>query len=220
MDYDTISARIEEAGMICRGGFHPNTDDGLPASTGTAIMAGNAGGDFWRRFQAAFPAGAEDSLNYWSGGVLKAIADALGAEILFPFGGPPHQPFQRWAQRAEAVYPSPVGPLIHPAYGLWHAYRGLFLFADTFPVPERRGAPSPCDDCGGRPCLHTCPVGAMTEDGFEMDPCLIHLAGPSGGDCMDFGCAARRGCPVGAQYAHEPDQARFHHHAFFSAYYP
>ena len=40
---------------------------------------------------------------------------------LFPFGGPPHFPFQQWARRAEPVHPSPIGLLIHPIYGLWHS---------------------------------------------------------------------------------------------------
>ena len=220
MDYETISARIAETGMICRGGFHPGAEDGLPAATGTAIMVGNAGAEFWRRFRAEFPARAEDPLNVWSGSILNAIAGELGAQVLFPFGGPPHHPFQRWAQRAEAVYPSPVGSLIHPTYGLWHAYRGILLFGESFPVPERRQTRSPCDDCEAKPCLNTCPVGAMTEGGFVSDPCIAHLAAPSGGDCMQLGCAARRGCPVGTQYIYEPDQAQFHQNAFFRSHYP
>ena len=218
MKYDTICSRVNETGMLCRGGFHPRPDDGLPAGTGTAVMVGNAGPRFWQHFQAELPKNSPEPLNHWSGSVLKTLADELGIGVLFPFGGPPHHPFQRWAQRAEAVYPSPMGPLIHPVFGLWHAYRGLLIFPEKFALPVREKDRNPCDDCADRPCLNTCPAGAITVGGFEIDPCITHLTGPTSDDCMDSGCAARRACPVGTQFAYKPNQARFHHTAFFRAY--
>jgi hypothetical protein len=234
MDYDAICSRVAAAGMLCRGGFHPSSDDGLPAGTGTAVMVGNAGSEFWRHFRAEFPpeiaAGADNPISdnprpdnpmeVWSSGVLNGVAQELGATVLFPFGGPPHLPFMRWAQKAETVFPSPIGPLIHPTYGLWHAYRGILIFTERIAVPERRPGRSPCADCDAKPCLHSCPVGAMHADGFEIDPCIAHLASSSGGDCMTFGCAARRGCPVGAAYIYGPDQAQFHQRAFFRSHAP
>ena len=54
---------------------------------------------------------------------------------LFPFSCPPFLPFLRWAERAEVVFPSPSGPLIHPVYGLWHTYRGN---ADSLAGPSPR----------------------------------------------------------------------------------
>ena len=87
MDYQTISARIAETGMICRGGFHPGADDGLPGATGTAIMVGNAGAEFWRRFRAEFPDGTEDPLNVWSGSKLGSSpsgSPVMRARILAP----------------------------------------------------------------------------------------------------------------------------------------
>jgi len=220
MNYDTVCSRVSETGMVCRGAFHPLPDDGLPASTGTAVMVGNTGPRFWQRFQIELPKNSTDPLNQWSGSVLKNLADRLSARVLFPFGGPPHHPFQRWAQRAEMVYPSPLGLLIHPVFGLWHAYRGLFLFPEKFDLPVREKEPNPCDDCDDRPCLNTCPVSAITEDGFELDSCITHLTGPTGDDCMYSSCAARRACPVGAQFAYKLDQARFHQADFFRAYGP
>ena len=46
--------------------------------------------------------------------MIEALARELGGKALFPFGGPPFLPFQRWAQRAEPVHSSPIGLLIHP----------------------------------------------------------------------------------------------------------
>src|SRR4030095_137820 len=49
----------------------------------------------------------------------------------------------RWAMRAEAVAPSPLGILIHPDYGLWHAYRGALAFAERLALPPRGARPLP-----------------------------------------------------------------------------
>jgi hypothetical protein len=227
MDYETIAARIAPTGMICRGGFHPGPDDGVPAAAGTAVLVGNAGGEFWRRFRAQFPDGAdrprnetENPLDDWTRRELGAIARELDADVLFPFGGPPHHPFMRWARKAETVFASPIGPLIHPTFGLWHAYRGLLVFAESMNLPDHGQEPSPCDDCAGRPCLDACPVGAMQEDGFDMAPCIAYLAGEPGVDCLGLGCQARRACPVGAEYLYAADQLQFHQRAFFLRHQP
>ena len=69
---------------------------------------------------------------------------ALGGAAHFPFGGPPWLPFIRWAQRAGPVYPSPIGPLVHPDFGLWHAYRGAIAFRERLALPPRDNRASPC----------------------------------------------------------------------------
>ena len=53
----------------------------------------------------------------------------------------------RWAQRAEPLHPSPLGVLIHPVHGLWHAYRGALAFAEPIELPPRADLPSPCASC-------------------------------------------------------------------------
>jgi epoxyqueuosine reductase QueG len=149
--------------------------------------------------------------------VIGALAAALGARALYPFGGPPHWPFQRWAMRAEAVHVSPLGLLIHPDYGLWHSYRGALAFAEPIAVPALVARASPCEACSARPCLGACPVGAFTMQGYDVAACAAHLRDERGRACMDGGCLARRACPIGARYAHAPAQARFHMRAFLSA---
>jgi hypothetical protein len=119
--------------------------------------------------------------------------------------------------RAEAVAPSPLGILIHPDYGLWHAYRGALAFADRLALPPRVERPRPCDSCAGRPCLFACPVGAFSEQGYDVPACTGHISGPAGVPCMGGGCLARRACPVGPAYGYAAAQARFHMAAFLSA---
>ncbi|HET8727788.1 MAG TPA: hypothetical protein VFO41_09780, partial [Alphaproteobacteria bacterium] len=169
----------------------------------------------WRAFSASPEIAKEEApLDAWTRRVLTGIAAATGALALFPFDGPPHLPFQRWARRAEPVHASPLGILIHPEHGLWHAYRGALAFATTHPLPPREARPNPCDACAGRPCLSACPVGAFVDGRYDVDACAQHLAGPAGADCLELGCRARRACPVGRDAAYAPEQAGFHMRAF------
>ena len=223
MEIATLAAALGAHGLILRGGFRPRADDGVPPladgrPTRTLVMVGNAGPEMWRAF-AASPEhdSAPDPLNRWSERVIGAVAAELGAEALFPFGGPPYLPFIAWAKRAEAVAESPLGILIHPDYGLWHAYRGALAFAEAVDLAPRDQRPRPCDTCAERPCLSACPVGAFTETGYDVAACTGHISAPAGIDCMERACGARRACPVGRGYIYEPAQARFHMEHFLAA---
>ena len=99
--------------------------------------------------------------------------------------------------RSEAVHPSPIGPLIHPDLGLWHAYRAALLIGTRLDLPPRDGRPSPCDTCADRPCLTACPAGAFAPGAYDVSACVRHLQGPAGDACLDAGCLARDACPVG-----------------------
>jgi hypothetical protein len=223
MDCATIEAALGARGLTLRGGFHPEAADGVPAlddgrPAATLMLAGNAGPAMWRAFAASPEFGAApDPLNRWSTRVLTELAGPWGARALFPFGGPPHLPFVAWAKRAEPVAESPLGMLIHPEYGLWHAYRGALAFAETLDLPPRDQRPRPCDTCAGRPCLSACPVEAFSESGYDTAGCTGHISVPAGADCMEKACGARRACPVGRDYTYEPAQARFHMAHFLEA---
>jgi epoxyqueuosine reductase len=65
--------------------------------------------------------------------------------------------------------------------------------------------------------LTACPVQAFSAAGYDVDACARWLRKPEGADCLGGGCLARRACPVGADYAQAPEQARFHMAAFFAA---
>ena len=219
MILDTIFPEIAPFGLIVRGGFHPDTSDGVPGNPGTLVLIGNAGPAMWEVF-AKEHRGGPDPLDAWTRTVLGGVAAKLGATALFPFDGPPCLPFQRWAMRAEAVFPSPIGPLIHPEYGLWHAYRGALAFAEALDLPERAPAGNPCEACAAKPCLTTCPVDALKPGAYDVPACVAHVDSAAGRDCLDLGCAARRACPVGRDHHYPPPQARFHMDHFRSANRP
>lgn len=208
-------------GLVCRGGFHPVAEDGVPnfpdgASTGTVVLFGFVGSDQWPAFRAApeYADGGSNALDRWSRRVIDALGAALGARGLYPSDGPPWWPFQRWAMRAESVHRSPLGILIHPRYGLWHAYRGALALRDRLDLPPRVEESHPCAACQDKPCLGACPVAAVTPQGYDHGLCAEHVASVAGADCLTAGCRARRACPVGAAHRYRPDQAEFHMRAF------
>lgn len=219
-----IDAAVGRLGLILRGAFHCAAADAVPAQpdgreSRTLVLIGNHGRGLWPHFEACPEVldGRPDPLNRWSERVIGALAAEVGGLALFPFGGPPYRPFLRWAQRAEPVSSSPLGMLIHPDYGLWHAYRGAIALAEALDLPPRAERPSPCETCAEKPCLTTCPVGAFTIGGYEVADCAGHIAEPAGADCLDLGCRARRACPVGRDYLYPAAQARLHMEAFLNA---
>lgn len=213
---DDLSSSLAEFGLLPRGAFHPGPDDAAPDGMGTILLVGHAGPGMWRAFASADRVG-EHALDDWSAAVLDDIARAAGATAYYPSDGPPYQPFQRWAMKAEPVRSSPLGIVIHPDYGLWHGYRGALAFTETLPLPPRDDRASPCETCADRPCLSTCPVGAFGQGGYDVPACAAHLRAQAGSDCMALGCRARRACPAGREYIYEAPQAAFHMIAFLRA---
>lgn len=156
-------------------------------------------------------------MDRWAKRVVDPIATRLGARAAFP-NDKPYLPFQRWAQRAEDVHPSPLGLLIHPEHGLWHAYRAALLFPGAVEdLPKRAGRPSPCESCVGKPCLSACPVDAFSGSGYDVGACASHLRTDAAPRCVTLGCRARDACPVGTASRYGEAQIRFHMRAFARA---
>jgi hypothetical protein len=217
-EVETVFAAIRRTSLVPRGAFLTADSDrvGKLADIRTIVLAGMVGRGGWDAFAASPEAsdGLADPLDRWSRRLIESLARELGGMALFPFGGPPFLPFQRWAQRAEPVHSSPIGLLIHRYYGLWHSYRGALGFHEELAVPEPAAVPSPCVSCTGRWCLSACPVGAFSNAGYDVAACAGHLRSAAGGDCTGGGCLARRACPVGVEHAYGPEQAGFHMRAF------
>jgi hypothetical protein len=197
-------------GLATLGAFHPGPDDAAPP--GTLVLLGPEGPGFWEVFRAGaeYRDGAADPLNRWSERVIGALAAALGARALFPFGGPPWLPFTAWARRSGEAWESPVGLLVHARLGLFVSYRGALAFPERLALPPPPARP--CDACA-RPCLAACPVGALGAAGYDLAACHGFLDTGPGRDCMERGCAVRRACPVGAD-ARPEAQSAFHMAAF------
>lgn len=208
---DAIVSALARHGLILRGGFHPGPDEAGLETAGTVLLVGNAGPAMWQAF-APHQHDGPDPLNRWTRSVVEPIAAAVGARALYPFGEP-YWPFQHWARRAEALFPSPVGLLIHPQYGLWHAYRAALLLPERLPLSAGAPAENPCAACAEKPCLSACPVGAFSPGGYDVPVCATYLASPAA-TCGTLGCHARNACPVGREWRYPDAQIRFHMTAF------
>jgi hypothetical protein len=218
-----LERRAEQVGLAVRGAFHPVAGEfeqlPLQALDGTVVLLGFTAGRQWPQFaqSSEFRDALPHPLDRWSRRVIGELARALGARDFYP-GDVPIIPFQQLAMRCESVHPSPIGILIHPRWGLWHAYRGALIFSQRLPLPPWHATPSPCSNCETKPCLQACPVGAFSAAGYEFATCLKHVSSATGGECRQSGCLARRACPVGLQSIYAPEQRQFHMSAFLAAF--
>lgn len=206
--YQRIVDAFLGTGLAVRGGFA--TEGGEARSL---VLIGNCGSGLWAAFSAARRY-EPNPLDAWTRRVTGPIATQFGARAVYPNDRPFH-PFQQWAQRAEPVQPSPLGILIHPEHGLWHAYRAALLFPFVVAgLPERRDAASPCDSCVTKPCLSACPVSAFNSATYDVTACGGHLRSGGAPDCADLGCRARDACPVAPEQRYPQAQIAFHMAAF------
>lgn len=193
-------------------------------------LIGNAGSTIWPHFQRWLRAvsassssasrSLSDPLDAWSKEVIGGIATAHGGRAVLP-SDKPYQPFQQWAMAATGMKPSPLGILIHPVYGLWHAYRGAIVIheitlSQKFDVLNQSAEKlsHPCDSCLLKPCLSACPVSAFSNGKYDVESCRSHVKSTAGQACLTGGCLARRACPVGKEFEYVPEQMEFHMNTF------
>ena len=223
---------LHRHGLALRGVLGPAADDHWPAlpsgESARLWLVGAVGSSLWAPFSASpeLHDGQGDPLDRWSRRIGEHWAQRLGGLALFPFGGPPHWPFQRWADRAEPLTPSPLGLRLHPQHGLWHAYRFALLLPARIDAPQvpdspdspdapavpAGTAPGACTTCPSL-CVKACPVGAH-DNGFDLQRCVAHLRTPAGQTCLQQGCQARAACPEGTASRYRPEHVAFHMQAF------
>lgn len=217
--FASIQSAAEEEGLALTGWFHPSPTDKAPDGAETMLLFGYGGPEMWLVFQSSAEASdrAPHGLDRWSKRVITALAEQFGGDALFPFGGPPYQPFIRWTYAGEPIHQSKLGMSIHRERGLWSGWRGAIALAERLDLPDRfhsdQSGDPPCDPCPA-PCRSACPVNAFTEAGYDAAACRAHLDSPEGAPCRAAGCLARRACPVGQDYAQSAEQAAFHLEAF------
>lgn len=196
--------------LILQGGTH----DRLPQGIQTAYLIGPAEPGFWLHLKASpeWQSGVPDPVDRWSARVLTRVATEIGATALFPFGGPPWHPFYQWATASGRTWESPVRLLVDSNAGLFVSFRGALGFSQRLSLPT--AARRPCDSCETQPCISACPAGALNETGYNLVKCHAFLDSKAGADCMNFGCAVRRACPVSQSYARLAEQSAYHMRQF------
>lgn len=212
MNIADLDATVRSAGLFVSGSCAVLPEDGLaPDVQGVALLSPDEPA-FWPILTASpeWRDGAPDPMDRWSRRVIGDLARALGLAPAFPFGGPPWMPFPRWARRTGRCHESPVKLLVHDEAGLFISFRGALLMPEA-PAPDPR--PSPCDTCVDRPCLTTCPVGALGPDGYDVPRCHGWLDTLEPGTGCLTGCLVRRACPVGQ--GRRPEAQSAHHMRYF-----
>ena len=235
---DALHTHLNSYGMRVFGALAIESDE-VPnlvstSSPLTAILIGNAGPDMWNVLVEGFDDGQDlsaldDPMDTWTRRIIEKTYHAIASDlphmvdnkpiqVVFPFDGPPHYPFQKWAIRTGEFYVSPIGPLIHHEFGLWAGFRAAIICEHEATEERQDEKPgSPCESCSEKPCLSTCPVNAFGAEGYDVPACSTYLKTSDGVECMAGGCQARRACPVGDAYRQTPAQAQFHISKFLTA---
>lgn len=203
METDDLDIALHPFGLRQMGDF--------PEGARTTTLIGPDEPRFWPIFcqSAEYTDGKAHPMDRWSRRIITQIATTMNAEPVFPFGGPPYEPFYTWAVQSGRFWPSPIGFLVHDEAGLFASFRGAIRWQTT---PKAVHSTKPCNTCNDTPCLSACPVGAF-DDGYDVAACKAHVISDAGAQCRTAGCLARRACPVG-QGNRLPAQAAFHMEAF------
>lgn len=208
--YARIRAAVQAAHLDIFGAFHPNSTDDAPAGCATLLLLGPHEPGFWAHLTDSpeWRDGRPDPVDRWSQRVIAELAVRFGATPLFPFGGPPYQPFIAWALRSGRTWQSPVTLLVHDQAGLMVSYRGALALTRRLELPPLPACP--CDNCNARPCLSACPADALGAAGYDLPRCHAWLDDHPQGSCMSAGCAVRRACPVSQSYGRVGAQSAYH----------
>lgn len=218
----SFSGVLEDYGLLLIGSFALTKEDVVAGVTGnwparTLLMIGNGGSSIWPFFRGSpeYADGQPDPLDRWSRRVGNRIARDASGIAIFPFEGPPHQPFLSWADKTGLAVSSRLSLYIHKTFGLWHAYRFALVVPGESGQSSNRGTySSPCLSCEEKPCLAACPVNAFAGKSYRVEPCIDYLIADSTSRCRELGCEARRACPIGKAFTYLPEHAKFHMEAF------
>lgn len=214
MTFAALETAAKARHLTVLGGFHPNADDNAPDDCKTLVLLGPDEPAFWPAFTQSpeWQDGAPDPMDRWSTRVIGGWAADLNALALYPFGGPPFQPFYTWALRTGRIHSAPVQFLVHDQAGLFVSFRGALALRDHIELPS--APPSPCQTCTAQPCRTACLSGALTPAGYDVPSCKSFLATPQGAANLSTGCNVRRICPVSQTFARLPAQSAYHMRQF------
>jgi ferredoxin len=159
------------------------------------VLIGNCSEGMWPVLSSSeeYLSGESDPLDRWSLRLGEQFARQYNGRAIYPFTGPPFQPFLSWAQANGDSFQSSLGLHIHRQHGLWHGYRfGLILDLNeptkskltTNPLTEygptkghfsqSKPIDHPCISCI-QPCMQACPVGAFSSNGYDVVTCRTYI---------------------------------------------
>lgn len=214
MTFEDYQSAATVRHLTVLGGFHPTPADDTPTGCKTLLLLGPDEPAFWPAFTQSpeWQDRAKDPMDRWSTRVIGSWADDMGAQALYPFGGPPFKPFYSWALRTGRIHSSPVQLLVHDEAGLFVSFRGALALPDHIALPPTPA--KPCDSCRDRPCATACLSQALTPQGYDVPKCKTFLNTKEGQENMMQGCNVRRVCPVSQTHGRLPAQSAYHMQQF------
>lgn len=187
-------------------------DSGIPlADYRRLVLIGHGGRRMWETLQANSMASADPVDRYTISLTREFIRNTLGnAAVLWLYPDSQYvAPLQQLGEFAGWSSPSPLGSGISPDYGVWFAYRAAFLVDADLPLTNSTSAPSPCNKCMEKPCISSCPVGAVQTESFGLENCADHRLGLHS-PCTDR-CLARLACPIHPEHRYTLEQIQYHY---------
>jgi epoxyqueuosine reductase len=194
---------------------------GVPAATVVPVaeyrrlvVVGHGGRRMWEALQE-FGMETDDPVDDYSIALTRRFIQEYldGASHLWLYPGTEYiVPLQQLGEAAGWSYPSPLGLGISPVFGVWFAYRTAFLIDADLPLVFEEATPSPCDSCAAKPCIQSCPVGAVQvrmRVSFDVEGCARHRL-RRGSPCADR-CLARMACPYFPEHRYTLPQMRYHY---------
>lgn len=185
---------------------------GVPVDEYThLLLTGHGGRLFWQKLQEVGMKTADPVDTFSTQLTTQFINDYLGNPRhlqLYPFGDY-LVPLTQLGEWVGWSHPSPLGQGISEQFGVWFAYRTAVLVNGNFPTTPRIQTESPCQSCAAKPCITTCPAGAVQVEEFQIPPCVnFRLSDHS--PCADR-CLARMACPVAPEHRYTLPQIQYHY---------
>ena len=217
-DLATIRRRLADAAGLTASGVADGREhqDLLPGCRSVLVFA-SGGVALWEALLAdlrAHPAHLTDSAHPLDDFIARQI-DAIDPPTLRPptrrwirCAAEPEQfiDFRPLAHDAGLGWPSRMGLLLHPTYGLWMGMRAACFTTEALPLDAPLAGEGPCPTCPA-PCASACLGDAFREGRMQIRRCATFntTSAACHGDC-----AARRACPEGA--AHRYGALEMHYH--------
>lgn len=172
----------------------------------TLCIIGHGGKDLWEHLPRPLNENLHPIDTFSTEQMKKIDADC---QILFP-----HQvwniPLQRIGKFLNISRRSLLGIDINKDFGLWFAFRGVFLTKEKINETKYESFNSPCDSCETKPCISSCPASAVVSNGesFKLNQCVDYRL-KQNSPCADR-CLARLACPYQNQHQYKLEQIQYH----------
>lgn len=135
--------------------------------TKTLCLIGNGGKSLWEKLPHPLDVKTHPIDHYTKIQMIN-VAKSIESEIEILFPNDSYTlPLQKLGRTLNLCTQSPIGLDIHPFFGLWFAFRGVFLVSNMH-SPTLDKSVMPCDSCVDKPCLQIsnialartkCPIG-------------------------------------------------------------